>query len=275
MVFIKRIVGILIFGLGSVSYGETVYFGDTYREVEIRRNSPTMLLFPTPPISSSCQPGSLISLQTLKKDELTMIERTQLQVRRGPSRKEVEPTHPRIKRMLKLIPRKGKARKVQCNFSLASGIEFGVTFNFRKDLVKPFIEFKAMGSDSSTRFSLKSGLDRAKEALRAIVSLEEGKPFDLFEEERSNLRSRWTDIARYSFVYRGTDGSKLSVWKIEGVMVKDAKYNDIAILKKTSAPIIYSHLSPVRDSLKEGEEFTLFIVSGKDVKPLEIKRILQ
>lgn len=256
---------------------ETLYFGDSYRMVELRDDAPTLLLFPAPALATACQPANAFSFESMTGSGLSLMERTQLQMET--SKKKNEPIPSKIKRMLRINPLKAGA-SASCSISLASGHEVGVNFKVARGLSKPFIEFKSIDDAESDQASLNEGLDLLRssvlgQSVKTILNIRTGSARDRRSIQRRRSKTRFTtEKASYSLSYAGETAS-YSIWKFKVTTKKISSFDKLSALDvSTPGTIFYSALFPQNQTYNVGEKALHHIVARKDMSLDEIVEAL-
>lgn len=246
---------LLLFPVSAMS--EIIYFGSTFKEVEVSSKDSTLILFPTPPISVSCQPA-LLQFEPLGSDGLSVRESQTFKA------KELEEKNENglSKRFLRLSPQ-AESGTSKCSFTLSSGSEVPLSLILKQDIAKPLIELKPIDS----KFVNIGEEDRQLYILKAIL---DDKPIYL-EETTSYLKCssnvspqcershHETTLGSYIIEYSGIN-SNVSAWKIRFILKKNSKFKELSDLKSSSGLLFYSLTKPQKSEFISGDTGWHYIV---------------
>src|SRR3989338_9211119 len=106
MVFYQRrtqmkIVRWLLFFETTIALGKPVYYGDHLVHTELRSTNHSLLLFPAPVISDSCQPA-VVEFDSLTEETINIYEMNQVQAKTLEEQKQED--NGLIKRLLRIKP---------------------------------------------------------------------------------------------------------------------------------------------------------------------------
>ncbi len=247
----------------SQAYAETILYGKEARRVDLRSTSQTLLLFPQPPLSVSCQPES-VKFELIQQESLSIQESSYLRSKDPESESKLPDDL--LSRLLRAKPQ-NKDGSPHCSFILNDGDEISVHFNLREDISSPLLEFKHFTNEK------KGTAQSESKDFKILRSLLKGEPLELYTEQRKYPREFYNGLGQYRIEYSGLDENSAG-WRIRLTIKKDASFEDLAIFKSRDSLIRYSLTSPQKDHYEKGETVYQYLVTQPTLTQEELWKLV-
>lgn len=287
----KFLLGLLSLAGTPVALAQDLYYySESVRDILVSGNDDTLLFFPSPPLTSACQPRGVVDLTLV--DEVADAAGGRLSnnalmeaardAREKPAKENVaQGSQSLLSRALRLYPSRGSQDSTTCAFRLANGDSFSVRFGLSASLHKPQIEFRSLYQNAARGAEVSRSLGGLN-LFRALVTgadltfLANTTPTESDDETKGKRKFtvKTTSKARYTLVYRATDKAQFTVWRYEG---KASAAIPVAPLKpQAMGDVLFSTIfrpgNP--EVIKDGESFSLYLLTRSDLEPREVEAIL-
>ncbi len=253
------------------------FFSEQIKDETISSRDETLLIFPSPPLASACQPMGVLDITLQEESEVFNPRAGPAQIARaacladGTCSEEAEKKEI-LAKLLKAVPIKGsQSSSTTCGFRLAGGESFSVRFVLDESIHKPKIEFKNLYQTADKAQDVTKALGGLN-VFRSLLSGE--KPTYLIDltakmrtSDNTSHRVYWTKYGRYTLMYYGTDKSRYAAWQYHVTAKETSKIEKLK--PKQLGQILYSALIPN----KEGA-YKFFLLTRSDVTAKEIEAIL-
>lgn len=265
--------------LSFQAQGNTFFYGDKPRNLEVNGRDSTLLVFPSPSFTKLCQPGGIVDLSTLQSivEAQTLLPNSQkydiMDQIRASNNAGFQPKQPKerdttVARMLKLTPLR-KSGSTICAIRLVSGETVLVRFQLSKHLQRPFIEFKHIGSFKTEGVINKLG------GLNVFRDLLQGGDLTYFADVTPVYKTFTTPFAKWTIDYVGTDEKAFKAWRLTGTARKAFEAPEFIRSDFVGQFLFSSWRSKGSPrTLKPDEDFTLFLLTTHDLDDGELKERL-
>lgn len=268
-------ISLLLLLFSSNCLAETFYYGSHYITVDLRSDQSSLLKFEKPPLSSSCQPGTL-QFEPLDVEVLSVGEQEQVRNSGLPENNDTDQT---TKQLVRVTPQ-ATSGMITCSFTLIGGAEVPIRFNLKDNIARPFLDFRPItskyeGPKTSSQLSTLSSLVKG-ESIHLFDETKDHDVCDLTTNEHPQCHhyTHTTAIATYELTYAGTD-SLNKVWSISIRFKQDTNFLKIADLDvPPGSPIMYSVITPQNDSYKKNDVAKLHILTSKQASKTEVMESL-
>jgi len=265
----KTVTLLLLLALSSKIFAaELFYFGSKPRVLELNDSNPTDLLFPSPAITPNCHPQNVINLTVM--DSLSNVHSLNLPQGMNYLNQKGADSIELLDRFLKLTPLV-VGGSTTCEITLANGEIVPVTFQLKKYIRRPIVEFKS-------KFQVKAKLDEnfgGMKALKIFKELTQGQPVYFMDVTDENKLISHSQIAAYEMEYVGSN-SAFKGWVISG-STKKSMFSETKLRNVKIGDLYFSAFkAPTRKKkqIKRGEKFKLYILSRGDLSARELKGYL-
>lgn len=257
---------ILILMSQTARAGFQFYFGDKPRTLEVNGQEETLLVFPSPPFTKTCQPAGVLDLNTIastaEAESLLPTSNRYEYINQiagsgtGQPAKTSDGRDNLVGRLLKLTPLRNGSASV-CAIKLVSGDTVMVRFSLQAQIQRPSIEFK-----NASSFELPGEMAASLDGLSVFRDLIQGGDLTYLLDVTPSSTSIATENASYTIVYVGSDSRSIAGWRIKGKVRK--AFTPPRILKTDFiGQLLFSSWQP-RKSFKEGDEFQFYLLSTHD-----------
>jgi hypothetical protein len=263
-----KVVKVLFLFFPMILHAKTQFLiGPEASSLDVSSSSDTILSFPKRPISSSCQPGD-VSFKTLKEEGgMSFVEKRLLE------EKDIQTTsisNTRLGLFLKMTPLK-KTGKCSCVFSLEDGSQVPISFNLKKEISRPLVEF-IHPPPSDQKNSIK---DKVLEANRAMVSDKNMRKipvgYAVVKLDKSKKYFK-TSKGRYKIEFLAKNDS-LTIAKVEINILEETNYKLLSLLKQQKNFVNSSLVLPQKH-FKKGDQARLYLTFHGSLSVDEIFMVL-
>ena len=269
---------ILLFpGMGFAQ--QIVYYTGQTKFVEVSASEETMLHFPAPPYAMICNPSDVLDLVPV--DSLSDFDQASLRRIAGNAKDENKAfDEVGTAKILKLIPLR-REQSANCAIRIANGDVLNINFYINPKIMTPAIDFKSIYDRSTVDISAFEGQGNAGIFRELLKGGDLSFLTEITPRKALNYQRKKTPSVDYTIRYAGTDGKKITVWRLVGKVSSDSYKLPQKLEQKNFGQLYFSAFKKAKGGshslplvLSKDEYFYLYIMAGPDVTYKEVLDLL-